>query len=113
MKTNCPNCGAPIDRYKCKCDYCGTWYFDLSAFDFEDGKPCYIRFKTPMGIFSAMATPELRTIDVWEDTVDVMDTRGYAIKKFRKGRHCDFDMTFHTVANPETNTLYTLEVKNE
>ena len=26
MKTNCPNCGAPIDYEKNKCEYCGTPY---------------------------------------------------------------------------------------
>lgn len=26
MKTNCPNCGAPIDYSKEKCEYCGTYY---------------------------------------------------------------------------------------
>ena len=26
---NCPNCAAPIDPYKVKCEYCGTMYFDL------------------------------------------------------------------------------------
>lgn len=30
-KTNCPNCGAPIDATKCKCDYCGTTYADLTT----------------------------------------------------------------------------------
>ena len=110
MKTNCPNCGAPIDRFKCKCDYCGTWYFDLSAFDFEDGKPCYVRFRTPMGIFSAMASPEMRTIEVSSDTVSAVDPRGYAIQTFVTNKRCDIDVTFHTVTNPETNTMFTLEV---
>ena len=25
-QTNCPNCGAPIDYSKEKCEYCGTYY---------------------------------------------------------------------------------------
>ena len=24
--TNCKNCGAPLSRYSCKCEYCGTVY---------------------------------------------------------------------------------------
>ena len=24
--TNCKNCGAPLSRYPCKCEYCGTVY---------------------------------------------------------------------------------------
>ena len=26
--TNCKNCGAPLKRYPCKCEYCGTNYYD-------------------------------------------------------------------------------------
>lgn len=24
--TNCKNCGAPLSRYSCECEYCGTEY---------------------------------------------------------------------------------------
>lgn len=34
MKTNCPNCGAPIDYAKEKCEYCGTWY-DFSPYSYD------------------------------------------------------------------------------
>lgn len=27
MCTNCPNCGAPVDNTRSKCEYCGTPYF--------------------------------------------------------------------------------------
>lgn len=33
---NCPNCGAPLDSAVCKCSYCGTSYFDISAIDAEE-----------------------------------------------------------------------------
>ena len=26
--TNCKNCGAPLPSYPCKCEYCGTEYYD-------------------------------------------------------------------------------------
>lgn len=26
--TNCKNCGAPLSRYPCKCEYCGTEYYN-------------------------------------------------------------------------------------
>ena len=35
MKTNCPNCGAPIDYSKEKCEYCGT-YYDKSEIEYEE-----------------------------------------------------------------------------
>ena len=30
-KTNCPNCGAPLEIENNKCSYCGTPYFDMST----------------------------------------------------------------------------------
>ena len=26
IKKNCPNCGAPVELFKLKCEYCGTPY---------------------------------------------------------------------------------------
>lgn len=46
MKMNCPNCGAVINPEQHKCSYCGTSYFDMSAIDFENGKPFYLKIKT-------------------------------------------------------------------
>ena len=44
MRKNCPNCGAPIDPWKYKCEYCGTTIIDLGVLDLD--KPCYVAFKT-------------------------------------------------------------------
>ena len=43
---NCPNCGAPLDAEKNKCEYCGTSYFDLSCLQIGD-KPFYLKIKDP------------------------------------------------------------------
>ena len=107
---NCPNCGSPLDPYKCKCDYCGTWYFDLTAFDVEDGKPCYIKFKTSYGTITALAVPEIQTIESYTDTVNAY-SNGVVVQKFNVAQHCDINVAFHMVASG--NRLFTLEVSNE
>ena len=38
-KTNCPNCGAPINSTVCP--YCGTAFYDFATLD--DEKPTYIQ----------------------------------------------------------------------
>ena len=38
-KTNCPNCGAPINSTICP--YCGTAFYDFATLD--DKKPTYIQ----------------------------------------------------------------------
>lgn len=43
---NCPNCGATYEIDKNKCPYCGTRYYDMSAVNFEDGEPFYLKIKT-------------------------------------------------------------------
>lgn len=45
---NCPNCGAPLDSAVCKCSYCGTSYFDISAIDADSGEPFYLKIRTRM-----------------------------------------------------------------
>lgn len=38
-KTNCPNCGAPINSIECS--YCGTVFYDFATLNSE--KPTYLR----------------------------------------------------------------------
>lgn len=39
--TNCPNCGAPIEKYKC--DYCGTYFIDVA--DIKERGVSYLRMQ--------------------------------------------------------------------
>ena len=39
VKTNCPNCGAPIDYSKANCAYCCTPYFQQTNFESKSAPP--------------------------------------------------------------------------
>jgi len=108
---NCPNCGAIIEPYKCKCEFCGTWYFDFTAFDMSEDVPYYVKFRTPYGVITTFARPELKTIDTNSDELYAVDARGNVLTKFVTSYSCDLDVVFHTLTNPEDGSLYKLELE--
>lgn len=113
MLTNCPNCGAPIEPYKCKCEYCGTYYFDFTAFDMSGDKPYYVKFKTPYGVITTLAKPELKTIDISSEYDYAIDGLGNYISRFTKSHNCDLSVNFRAYVDPESKTLFTLDTGNK
>ena len=107
---NCPNCGAPLEPYKCRCEFCGTYYFDFTAFDMSKNDPYYVKFRTPYGVLTTLAKPEVQTIEVNVDSRDITDLSGNIIQRFAVNKTCDLNVVFHSVINPENKTLYTIEV---
>ena len=109
--TNCPNCGAVIEPYKCKCDYCGTWYFDFTVFYMSCDDPYYVKFRTPHGVITTLAKPELRTIEVTPETIYASCSDKY-VASFIRSYSCDLDVIFHSVVDRD-GRLYTVEVDKE
>lgn len=66
---NCPNCSAPIDPYRVKCEYCGTMYFDLAT-NSRYGK----------GTITAQAIPHLETVEITDEPIYITDRNGRLIK---------------------------------
>ena len=107
---NCPNCGAPLEPYECKCKYCGTWYFDFTAFDMSEDVPYYVKFRTPYGVLTTLARPELKTIEQGTDDIDCVDGFGNVLCSFTRSYWCDLNVVFHSQPDPEKGILYQIEV---
>jgi hypothetical protein len=102
QERNCPNCGASLESDVCKCPYCGTSYFDISAINIDDGEPFYLKlrrrtFDGGYDIITAFvrADPSLN-ITCEQDTLYCnMGHRGYI--PFHVPAQYELEMSFHTV----------------
>ena len=61
-RTNCPNCGAPIDPNKAKCDYCGTSYLDTTVL--EIGSDNYVRLRFGSEVLDMRCYISSATMDI-------------------------------------------------
>lgn len=103
---NCPNCGAPLDENLVKCPYCGTLYYDLTVLD--DQTPCYVKFRTYMGTVTALAKPELKSIETRYNSMDVTDSMGRTLTRFTTSANADIGVEFHTLVRSD-GTLWRIE----
>ena len=66
--TNCKNCGAPLPGYPCRCEYCGTNYYDgirdIGKIDEQDEECLYADNKVIARVTSAgiMTVNEARSL---------------------------------------------------
>ncbi len=81
-KTNCPNCGAPINGIKC--EYCGTQFFDLA--DLELNKPGFLRVRVGNRILLCEAIPtSVETEHSLDWTQPPKITIEFVVKRSRDG----------------------------
>ncbi len=114
-RNNCPNCGSPIDPGRVHCAYCGTYYFDLAAFDCS--KKCFVKFKTHLNghecYVTALARPSLEETEVSCDTSEYIDPLGHILIRYPVNKTCTLKANFDCQINPENNTLFTIEVEDD
>lgn len=107
---NCPNCGAPWNPYSYRCEYCGTYAFDTTAWNIEEGTPCYVNFKTSQGTITALARPRIETLEMSSDTSYISDEYGNKIMSYITNRNCDINVRFECRENPKTKELIRIEM---
>ena len=110
---NCENCGAPLDPYKWRCDYCGAYYFDLTAFDFTGDKPTFVKFKTPQGTITCLARPKIETVEVGSDYSYFTDGHSNIIKSYVVNKTCDINVKFSCYENPKNKALFQIDTREK
>ena len=89
MKTNCPNCGAPIERYKCKCEYCGTEHIAdiVVRNELSDMKEKHMRLemkKRTKELEIAMQEQTARLYELMGINAELTEIKGALLRKERK-----------------------------
>ena len=110
---NCPNCGAAYEVDKNECPYCGTSYFDMSALNFEDGTPFYLKIKTVTNnkpvYLTMFVKPKLGAIELETESQSIFGKYGEKMYSFDINRMMTTNISF--VAIPDKDgTLAKLEM---
>lgn len=111
---NCPNCGAPYQIDLNQCPYCGTSYFDMSAIDFTNGEPFYLKFKVNMGGYEYYVTqlvrPRVDSIEFSSDSVEARDIMGNRVCSFVQCQTVTTNISFESVQAPGKKELITVKM---
>lgn len=111
---NCPNCGAPYQIDLNQCPYCGTSYFDMSAIDFTNGEPFYLKFKVNMGDHECYVTqlvrPRVSSIEFSSEIEDVCDVLGNRILSFPTRKTLTTNISFEAIPDKKGKELFTIKV---
>jgi len=85
---------------------------DLTAFDMSEDRPYYVKFRIPGGVLTTRAIPEVKDVDVYQDSVNALDYAGNRVATFVNSRSCDIGVVFHAVMDQNDRTLYKIDIDN-
>ena len=91
-RTNCKNCGAPIELEVSKCAYCGTSYFDFSDIDLQ--APVFLRLKYNNNIIVMKARVTRCAVCIEPETVTYGDDYGLVLGQIVQSLTPTVDLSF-------------------
>ena len=119
-KTNCKNCGAALDIFSPKCEFCGTKNVNLTDIDLASGEAANFIFKLPNNFkgadgkevyLSILAIPELQTIEMYSEPTYI--TGGWKDTPLAciNNTSLELRLNLRAVADHKTNEICNLTVK--
>ena len=125
-KTNCCNCGAALDIWSPKCEFCGTKNVNLTALDLASGEPANFIFKMPSNMrvvnkdnadiyLSLLAIPSLETMTMVSNTMEFYGGLGNKPLAYTNNYSMDMQLKLTTVSRIENDkeTLCTIRYGDE
>lgn len=123
-QTNCKNCGAPLDIWAPKCEFCGTKNINLTALDLASGEPANFIFRMPYNMrvenqddkevyLSLLAVPSLETITINADMTTISGGWGCVpLVQYGGRRELEMQLKLNTVSrkSKDRDALYELRV---
>jgi hypothetical protein len=117
-KTNCRNCGGPLNIADPKCPFCGTKNVNLTDIDLASGEAANFIFRLPNYIrgaygqeiyLSMLAVPELESLELTSDSSDIYGGWSHTpIARFTSSTELNCKLNLRTVQSSESNSLYSL-----
>lgn len=115
-KTNCCNCGAALDIWSPKCEFCGTKNVNLTALDLASGEPANFIFKMPNNIkivdkngadiyLSLLAVPSLEVMEMVNDTVSMYVDGWNRPVTYRQNAGLEMGIKLTTVQSPQKENI--------
>lgn len=122
-KTNCCNCGAALNIFAPKCEFCGTKNINMTEIDLASGEAANFIFKMPSNIkvetkegqqlyMSMLAVPELTTIELKHDDIDIYGGSSHTpLARYTASTTFDFGLNLRAVPKNDNNELFSLTFK--
>lgn len=117
-KTNCCNCGAALDIFAPKCEFCGTKNINMTEIDLASGEAANFIFKLPQYFtydgdiyMSLLAVPELGTLSTESENTEIYGGFGNTpLASYRNNYSLNLGLNLRAVSRND-NTLCHLTKK--
>ena len=108
---NCPNCGAALNPYQLRCEYCGTAVVDLGTFNLDS--PCYVRFKShdyegKEFVVLALVQTSNASFEMNTDIVEVHDIHGNVVNRVCGNHTMDIHLDLNCLLDSERKEFATI-----
>lgn len=113
-KTNCCNCGAALDIFAPKCEFCGTKNINMTEIDLASGEAANFIFRLPNNTtingnyyMSLLAIPELTTISMDSEKTEVYGGFGNTpLVSYNNNYSLNLGLNLRAVSRPDSSICH-------